>query len=306
MKVVVFGYNILGLLGFKKLLEHNFEIVALVTHEDDPDEKIYFESVAEYAKSKGIKVFTPKSPNTEEFIEILKELQPDAIFSFYYRNMISQKILDIVDGNAYNLHGSLLPKFRGRCPVNWALLFGETETGVTLHKMVKKADRGDIADQEGFNILIEDTAKTLQPKMEKAAVILLDRVLPLLRDEKAVFTVQNEDDASYFGGRKPEDGIIDWGKNAFEVHNLVRAVTDPFPGAYSESALGKLIIWSSNVIDESVVDKNHGVITNISPFQISTGGGRLEVLTAQLDDSDIMTGSCLAKKMNLSVGSKVY
>jgi len=92
MKVVVFGYNILGLLGFKKLLEHNFEIVALVTHEDDPDEKIYFESVAEYAKSKGIKVFTPKSPNTEEFIEILKELQPDAIFSFYYRNMISQKI----------------------------------------------------------------------------------------------------------------------------------------------------------------------------------------------------------------------
>jgi UDP-4-amino-4-deoxy-L-arabinose formyltransferase / UDP-glucuronic acid dehydrogenase (UDP-4-keto-hexauronic acid decarboxylating) len=305
MKVVVFGYNILGLMGFKKLLENDIEILALVTHEDDPDEKIYFDSVADFAKSKNIQVFTPKSPNTDEFIDILKSFKPDAIFSFYYRNMISQKILDIVNGNAYNLHGSLLPKFRGRCPVNWALLFGETETGVTLHKMVKKADKGDIVDQEGFPVLINDTAKTLQPKMEKAAAILLDRTLPLLRDGKATFTVQNEDNASYFGGRKPEDGIIDWNKTAIEIHNLIRAVADPFPGAYSESSLGKLIIWSSKFIDETGCGEVPGIITSLSPMQISTGKGRLEIINAQLNDSGIMSGNDLAEKLSLSVGTKV-
>ena len=168
MKAIVFAYNVLGKVGFEALLKNGYEICALVTHEDDPKEKIYFESVASVAEKKRIKVFKPVTPNTPEFIHVIKNLKPDVLFSFYYRQMICNDILNIVNSKAYNLHGSLLPKYRGRSPLNWAVLHGEIRAGVTLHKMVKKADRGEIIDQEGFDILEEDNVCTLQPKNEQS------------------------------------------------------------------------------------------------------------------------------------------
>ena len=132
------------------------------------------------------------------------------IFSFYYRHMIPEEILRIPPQGAYNLHGSLLPAYRGRCPVNWVLVNGETQTGVTLHHMVKKADAGDIVGQRVVPIAPEDTAFTLYGKLCDAAGILLDELLPLMKIGQAPRIPQDISRGSYFGGRRPEDGRIDW------------------------------------------------------------------------------------------------
>jgi len=299
MKAIVFAYNVLGKVGFEALLKHGYEICALVTHEDDPNEKIYFESVAALAEKKGIKVFKLASPNTPEFIQTIKNLKPDVLFSFYYRQMICDDILNIVNGKAYNLHGSLLPKYRGRSPLNWAVLYGETRAGVTLHKMVKKADRGEIVDQQGFDILEEDNIRTLQPKMSDAASILLERALPAILTGTEKLTVQDESKASYFGGRKAGDGLIDWKKSAKEINNLIRAVTDPFPGAFTFYNGKKIIIWNAKVLNELDGDQP-GKVLSLDPFVISTGKGSLNILEGKVEDANNLSAQSIVKESGLA------
>lgn len=299
MRAIVFAYNVLGKVGFEALLKNGYEICALVTHEDNPKEKIYFESVASIAEKNGIKVFKPSTPNTPDFIQIIKDLKPDVLFSFYYRQMISDDILNIVNSKAYNLHGSLLPKYRGRSPLNWAILHGETRSGVTLHKMVRKADRGEIVDQEGFDILEEDNVCTLQPKMSKAASTLLKRALPAIFTGKEKLTPQDESKASYFGGRKAEDGIIHWEKSAKEINNLIRAVTDPFPGAFTFYNGKKMIIWNAKVLPE--LDENKpGTVLSLNPLVISTGKGSLNILKGEIEDKDNLNPESIVKEVNLT------
>ncbi len=302
MKAIVFAYNILGKVGFESLLKHGFEICALVTHEDEPNEKIYFESVAALAEKKGIKVFKPASPNTPEFIQMIKDLKPDALFSFYYRQMICDDILNIVNDKAYNLHGSLLPKYRGRAPLNWAVLHGETTAGVTLHKMVKKADRGEIVDQQGFDILEEDNICTLQPKMSNAASILLERALPAIFTGTEKLTVQDESKASYFGGRKAEDGIIHWEKSAKEINNLIRAVTDPFPGAFTFYNGKKIVIWSAKAISEPDENKP-GKVVSLNPLVISTGKGNLNITRGKVGNADNLSAQSIIEEAGLTPGT---
>ncbi len=303
MKAIVFAYNVLGKVGLEELLKSGYEICALVTHEDDPNEKIYFESVANIAEKKGIKVYKPASPNTPEFIQLIREMKPDVLFSFYYRQMISEEILNIVNNNAYNLHGSLLPKYRGRSPLNWAVLHGETKTGVTLHKMVKKADRGEIIDQQAFDILDEDNIKTLQPKMENAGIILLKRVLPEILKGTAKSHVQDESLASYFGGRKPQDGQIHWDKSAFEIHNLVRAVTDPFPGAFTYCNGKKIIIWESKMLTHSPKESMPGEVVALNPLTIAAGKGSLIIQKGKVNEDDNLDSLAILAKCDIRVGT---
>lgn len=305
MKAVVFAYNVIGCAGFKALLRNGVDIALLVTHKDDPGEKIYFDSVAALAAEAGVRVATPDDPNSASFVELVRSLKPDVIFSFYYRKMLSDKMLDVVKGKAYNLHGSLLPKYRGRCPLNWALLNGETETGVTLHKMVRKPDAGEIVGQEKVSIKPEDDAKTLVPKMGEATAVLLDRQLPLLMKGKARLTRQDESKASYFGGRHPEDGQIDWAKNAREIGNLVRAVTDPFPGAYTHFGSEKLVVMKASVRPGKSTAVP-GTVLGTDPFEIAAGAGsRLRVESAKVKDGVIISGAQAAREMGLAAGCRL-
>ena len=134
------------------------------------------------------------------------------------------------------MHGSLLPKYRGRVPVNWAIINGERETGATLHEMVAKPDAGRIVDQQSVPILPDDTALEVFNKVTVAAEMVLDRSLPNLVAGAAELRPQDLSQGGYFGGRKPEDGRIDWSQAARNVHNLVRAVAPPYPGAFSDIA----------------------------------------------------------------------
>ena len=183
----------------------------------------------------------------------LSTLKPDFIFSFYCRRILPDRMLRMASRAAVNLHGSLLPKYRGRCPVNWVLIEGEDETGVTLHHMVSQVDAGDIVGQHNVTIDYHDTIKTLFAKMEAAAADLFDDCLPALLNDTAVRTPQDMSQSTYFGGRRPEDGRIDWFQTSKQVYNLVRAVTHPYPGAFSESHGNPFFIWQ---VEECGAERN--------------------------------------------------
>jgi methionyl-tRNA formyltransferase len=228
---VVFAYHNVGYRCLSVLLAHGVEVPLVVTHRDNPKETIWFDSVAELAALHGIPVITPDNPNTPEVVEQIRALQPDFFFSFYYREMLKRELLEIPKQGALNMHGSLLPKYRGRVPVNWAIIHGEMETGATLHYMTEKPDNGDIVAQQAVPILPNDTALQVFQKVTVAAEIALNGVLPALLAGKAQAVKQDLSKGAYFGGRKAEDGVIDWSQSAQQIHNLVRAVAPPYPGA---------------------------------------------------------------------------
>ena len=234
-RVVVFAYHDVGVRGLSVLLALGVDIRLLVTHVDDPDESIWFSSVAELAAWNDIPVITPSDPNAAEVLEQVRACQPEVLFSFYYRHMLGAELLAIPAIGAYNLHGSLLPKYRGRVPVNWAVLHGETQTGVSLHRMEMKPDAGALLDQQAVAILPNDTAHAVFRKLTCASEQLLLRCVPLLLQGRARETALDLSAGSYFGGRRPEDGRIDWRNTAGEIHNLIRAVAPPYPGAFFDT-----------------------------------------------------------------------
>jgi methionyl-tRNA formyltransferase len=218
----------------KTLLSAGVEVPLVVTVADDPSEQQWYASVAATARDYGLEVIAPEDANTPALERTVAALAPDFLFSFYYRSMLGAPLLRCASRGALNMHGSLLPKFRGRAAVNWAILKGAHECGATLHYMVERADAGDIVDQLAVPILEDDDAREVFTKVTVAAEVILARSLPGLIDGSAPRRPQPLLPGSYFGRRRPEDGRIDWSRQAAQIHDLVRAVAPPFPGAFAE------------------------------------------------------------------------
>jgi methionyl-tRNA formyltransferase len=233
---VVFAYHDVGVRCLKTLLSAGVEVPLVVTVEDDPRERQWYASVAAAARDYGLTVIAPTDANTPELEARVVALQPDLLFSFYYRALLGAPLLRAARRGALNMHGSLLPKFRGRAPVNWAILKGARQTGATLHYMVERADAGDIVDQLAVPILQDDEAREVFAKITVAAECVLARSLPGLLAGTAPRIPQVIEPGQYFGRRTPEDGRIDWTRSAPEIHDLVRAVAPPFPGAFAAVA----------------------------------------------------------------------
>ncbi|MCB1056141.1 MAG: formyltransferase [Acidobacteria bacterium] len=233
----------MGCVGFDALLRHGFDVVAVLSHRDDPHEEIWWESLAERAAERGVAVHFPESMKDPAVHDLIAGYRPDFLFSFYFRYMIPPAILELAPRGALNLHGSLLPRLRGRAPVNWALVEGEEQTGVSLHYMVAKPDAGDLVDQEAVPIALHDTAFSLYAKLEDAAATVLDRALPALREGTAEARPLDLAAGSYRGGRRPDDGLVDWSSSARRIYDLVRAVTHPYPGAFTYLDGQKLFVW---------------------------------------------------------------
>ncbi len=241
MHAVVFAYHDVGVNCLKALLQAGIQIDLVVTHEDDPQENVWFDSVAKLCQEKDITYITPSANQLVDLIPKLHTLAPDYIFSFYYRYMIPAQLLACAKIAALNMHGSLLPKYRGRAPVNWAILHGEKQTGATLHIMEVKPDAGDIVGQSAVSIGPDETATEVFGKVSQAAAEVMKQVLPELILGKVPRKPNELQKGSYFGGRKPADGQIHWNQSALQVHNLVRAVAPPYPGAFTSND-GKTMI----------------------------------------------------------------
>jgi methionyl-tRNA formyltransferase len=233
-RAVVFAYHDVGVRCLKTLLSAGVEIPLVVTVADDPKENHWYASVAATAADYGLEVTAPATAAAADLEGRVRALAPDFLFSFYYRALLPAGLLSSARRGALNMHGSLLPKYRGRAPVNWAILKGESESGATLHYMVEQADAGDIVDQLAVPILADDDAREVFAKVTVAAETILARSLPPLIAGTAARRPQRILPGQYFGRRTPEDGRIDWSWPAREIHDLVRAVAPPFPGAFAE------------------------------------------------------------------------
>lgn len=301
--VVVFAYHDIGCAGIEALLAAGYDIAAVFTHADDPRENTFYASVAQLCARKGIAVHAPEDANHPLWVERVAKLKPDFIFSFYYRNLLSEALLATAGKGGFNLHGSLLPKYRGRAPANWVLVNGEHETGVTLHRMVKRADAGAIVAQQKVSIERSDTALSLHAKLRDAARSLLNDALPQLAKGTLTETAQDERQASCFGRRTAADGKLEWKKPAEELFNLVRAVTQPYPGAFCAVGEHKLIVWSAEV-----VKGNHGLapgrVISVDPLRIACGEDSLLIRSGQRGDNGLyLAGPALADELGLVDGS---
>jgi methionyl-tRNA formyltransferase len=296
-RAVVFAYHNVGVRCLKVLLAHGIGVPLVVTHADDPGEAQWFSSVAATAEEYAIAAVTPADPNAPEVVARVAALAPDFLFSFYYRRMLGAALLAVPPRGALNMHGSLLPKYRGRAPVNWAVLAGERETGATLHYMTIKPDGGDIVAQAAVPILPDDSAREVFDKVTVMAEVMLDRVLPSLVAGNAPRTPQDLSRGSYFGGRRPEDGIIDWNSDATTIHNLVRAVAPPFPGAHTEIGGMPARILRTRMADAGAPRARPPAIESDCRRTIARcgGGGALEVLALEIDGAPVVP-SALAER----------
>ncbi|WP_134705905.1 bifunctional UDP-4-amino-4-deoxy-L-arabinose formyltransferase/UDP-glucuronic acid oxidase ArnA [Rahnella sp. CJA17(1/100)] len=304
MKAIVFAYHDIGCVGLQALVDAGYDVQAVFTHTDSPNENQFFSSVARQGAELNLPVYAPEDVNHPLWGDRIRALQPDIIFSFYYRNMLSEEILSLAPQGGFNLHGSLLPRYRGRAPVNWALLNGETETGVTLHKMVKRPDAGDIVGQRKVAITGDDTALKLHAKVREAAKALLTDVLPEMKAGNITLTAQDESQASYFGRRTAADGEIHWHKSATEINNLIRAVTEPYPGAFSYLGQRKLTIWRARPL-ATQHDKQPGTVLSSDPLTIACGEGALEILAGQSENGLYVQGSRLALELGIMPDMRV-
>ncbi len=276
-RILFFGYSEVGHDCLSLLLERGEDVVALVTHEDQPGEKIWFRTPALAARERGVPVLTPANVNTPEWRARLAELRPDLILSVYYRQMIGPRILGLARLGAWNIHGSLLPRYRGRAPINWAVLHGEPRIGMTLHRMINRADAGAIVDQEGVDLGPRDTAEQAFRKVLPCARRILARQIDALLAGTAPETPQDEALATTFTGRRPEDGRIDWRQSSAAIFNLIRAVTDPYPGAFTDVGPARLMVWWAEPAPRppGTGAAAPGTVLTAEPLLVATGDGAL-------------------------------
>jgi methionyl-tRNA formyltransferase len=287
-RVAVFGYADVGHACLAHLLYQRANVVAVYTHRDAPGERPWFPSVHELAAEHGIPVHLDADFSRAEALDCLRVLEPALILSFYYRSLLPGEVLAIPRLGAFNIHGSLLPRYRGRAPVNWAVLNGEVETGATLHAMSSRADTGDIVDQERVPIGPDDTAAQVQACVREAAVLVLGRQLDALLHGDAPQRPQDEALATTFGRRRPEDGAFEWSWPARRIHDLVRAVTHPYPGATAVLGGRPVHVWRTRVEGPGVQDARGirpGEMRLIgNELHVACGDGRwIEIVCGQLE-----------------------
>jgi len=244
LRVLFFGYSQIGYRAVDLLVRRGDDVAGVVTHRDDPEEERWYKTPAEAAAASGLTIHYGEEMSRDELAGLAERIAPDLVLSVFYRSMLPARVLAAARLAALNLHPSLLPAYRGRAPLNWVLVNGERETGVTLHHMVGRADAGDIVAQRALPIAPRETALTLYEKIEQAGIELLEQALPLVAAGTAPRVPQDESRASVVGRRRPEDGRIDWSWPAARIDCLVRAVAPPWPGAFGEVEGRRLAVYA--------------------------------------------------------------
>ncbi len=279
---VVFAYHGFGVEGLDALARQGVAIRRVFSHADSPGERVWWRSVAGWCGERGIPCELDADLVDPAAVGRIAAADPDFLFSFYYRRMIPEVVLALGRRGAFNLHGSLLPRFRGRSPVNWQLVHGVRESGLTLHRMVRKADAGELVGQVAVPVHPDQDALGLTRQLLAVAPTFLDGAIGALVAGTAVPVVQDHAAATYFGGRKPADGLIDWQRPARAIHDLVRAVAPPWPGAFTVLAGRRLLLWRTAVTADDGSRGAPGLV--LADGTIACGAGALAVLAAGWED----------------------
>jgi methionyl-tRNA formyltransferase len=230
-------------------------------------------TIIDFCKQQNIALFkgNPRHGKANNFI---KKQSVDVIASINYLFLIEDDIINHPKQLIFNIHGSLLPKYRGRTPHVWAIINGESKAGITAHKIEIGCDTGDIIEQIEVPILSEDTGADMLKKYEKLYFPLVDKILKKVKTNQLIYTKQDESKATYFGKRTPKDGQIDWHWTSLQIKNWVRAQADPYPGAFTFYETKKIIIDQVSITKEAKTKYEPGTILDINPnIKIATSDG---------------------------------
>jgi UDP-4-amino-4-deoxy-L-arabinose formyltransferase/UDP-glucuronic acid dehydrogenase (UDP-4-keto-hexauronic acid decarboxylating) len=268
------AYGHFGCAGISALLRAGAYLPLVLSHGDNGDDNRWWPSVERLCHRHGIPVLLDHalSPGSAAFLR-LRDLAPDYLFSFYYKNLIGAEALALAQRGAYNLHGSLLPAYRGRAPINWQLVHGERRSGLTLHEMVVRADAGRIISQTAVAVAPDQDAFGLTQQLLAAAPAFLGRAITSIFSGRARPRAQDLAQGSVFPGRRPDDGRIDWRQSARQVHNLVRAVAPPWPGAFTYHGAERLMVNATRVAREGGALAPPGTV--LPDRTISCGAGAI-------------------------------
>ena len=308
LRWAIFAYHTFGARALEALLARGEPVVAVVTHPDDRGEGDWFESVAAVARLHCLPVFSPPSPNLSAIVETLRALAPDVILSVWYRRLLGAELLALPRVAALNLHGSLLPAYRGRAPINWVLVNGERRTGVTLHHMTAEADAGDIVAQRAIDIEPDETALTLYQQVVKVGVDLLLEAYPNVLAGTAPRIPQDGARASVFPRRRPEDGRVEWTWPAARVANMIRAVAHPYPGAFVGDGPHRLFLWGGTVLPGERSGAAPGTLLEILPSRgitVATGEGALLLRRVQRAGAAEEPAEAWAERRGLRPGARL-
>ena len=284
-RCVLFAYHDMGYACMRELIDMGAPIAALFTHRDTVGEEVWWRPCDELARDHAIPVFTIEELD-HQWTERIVAMQPAVIYSFFYRKLLPEEILKSASIGAFNLHPSLLPKYRGRAPVNWMIINGEQQAGVTLHHMVARADAGDIVAQRRIEIDERDTAITLCRKLVPLGAAVIREYHPMIIAGRAPSRAQNLAEGSYFGRRRPEDGRIEWNWPARRIFNLIRGVTHPYPGAFCFAGQRKLMVWEARVAHDTGARGRCGELIGYrssGEIEVAAGTGSLFIVRAQFE-----------------------
>lgn len=283
MKVVFMGTPDFSVPALEKIAQHH-QVQAVVTQQDRPKgrgHKMQYTPVKEKALELNIPVFQPEKVKNPEFVDILKEMSPDVIVVIAFGQILSKEILDLPKYGCINVHASLLPEYRGAAPIQWAVIDGKKESGVTTMYMEEGLDTGDIIDKKVIELDKKETGGSLFDRLSLIGGDLILETLKHLEDGTAKRIPQDDEKSSYAGKITKELGHIDFTKSAVEIEQLIRGL-NPWPSAFTHIDDKTLKIWDADVIDESVKEEPGTIISTNKTLKVATGDGYLDIKELQL------------------------
>ena len=310
MRVLFMGTSEFAIPALKALIAQNHEIIGVVTQPDRPSgrgKKLLPTPVRVIATDHNLQVYQPEKVRNADFVKTLKQLNPDVIVVVAFGQLLPKRVLDIPSCGVINLHPSLLPKYRGAAPIQWTLINGEDETGVTLMLLDVGEDSGDIICMERLPIELEDTSETLHQKLANIGAQLLIEVLSDLQPgEPPVATPQNHSEATHAPRLTKEIGCINWSESSTRIHNLIRG-TLGWPGAHTffrDSTFIKIIESFPIPTIENRLNEQHGTIRIDTEKQlfVSTGQGEIKLLQVQPATKKVMSSRDFVNGYQLNTG----
>jgi methionyl-tRNA formyltransferase len=306
LRIVFMGTPHFAVPSLSRLLSDGHEIVAVVTQPDRPSgrgRRLTSSPVKLLAVERELKILQPKNVNLEAPLETLTSLEPEVVVVVAFGGILRKPLLELPSTGCINLHASLLPKLRGVAPVNWAIIRGEKETGVTTMWMAEKVDAGEIIFQRRVSIHDEETASELEERLSEVGSELLSSTLDAVAEGSAPREPQDHSISSYAPKLKKEDGVIDWHRNAEELYNHIRGVT-PWPGAQTTLRGEPLKILRAKVLD---ADSSHepATVLNVDKegaVAVAAGGGAVLIITVQPPGKKPMSAVDFARGRRLREG----
>ena len=292
MRVALLCAGEIGYRCLRRVVESEaVRLVAVFSYRVEPPQGGYLEKILDLAREHGAPAHDVANFRQEQLHSLLASLDLDLLVAIKWRTMIPRDIVESARGGLVVFHASLLPKYRGFAPVNWPLINGESETGVTMFHAAEEMDAGDIIEQRSRAITDEDDAGSIDAWLNETVERMLEENLPRLADGTAPRIPQDHSRATYAIWRDPEDGRIDWTRPTRDVFNLIRGLASPYPGAYSLLEGRRLIIWAAEIEREPrcYVGRNPGKVERIIPGEgvcVLTGDGTLRIKLVQLEDDE--------------------